>query len=505
MGVAIDLRGLGPQLSAVMAALSLSGFGYPFTSGATDHGSRRDQGREHTACYCVLRRSGASPRSLRLAAASRWHYVLSGLPSSPAASCSCCSASCSHSFMRETACGRRPREVVAHRHAGRTAKAGAARPAAPLLLLILGISAFCGAWSEQLRPARQAHSDPRRRRAVDRRALVHRLVRRALRVLLLAVLVARRWNRGSSGIRMQRSCAFCSLLDVVLVVARVGLRDCRGFAASSAPMLVKRYRGLVGKTAVHSWLDSRSRTRQRGRRALDHPRVGCGRQWSGGPRSARRELLDARGARPRLVASHGRAGALARALLRERSRQARRPSRQCGSTGAFSRSLRSTEYAGRGAGRPSSAVVIRRTRQSSPPPRRSPRRTRPTCSRRPREMPDPARQLDQLARRLGEMPDVGRPAALVVDDGDLVALRARAQHRGTKFWPSSRRARSSARSTRPRRPPPRRGASSARTPTADSARPTRRTARASPRRRRSRTSRARAARRARPRAACRRR
>ena len=43
----------------------------------------------------------------------------------------------------------------------------------------------------------------------------------------------------------------------------------------------------------------------------------------------------------------------------------RRPSRQCGSVGApFS--LRSTEYAGRGAGRPSSAVVIRRTRVSSP-------------------------------------------------------------------------------------------------------------------------------------------
>ena len=42
------------------------------------------------------------------------------------------------------------------------------------------------------------------------------------------------------------------------------------------------------------------------------------------------------------------------------------PSRQCGSCGASSRSLRSTEYAGRGAGRPSSAVEIGRTRQSSP-------------------------------------------------------------------------------------------------------------------------------------------
>ena len=49
-----------------------------------------------------------------------------------------------------------------------------------------------------------------------------------------------------------------------------------------------------------------------------------------------------------------------------RARHARSPSRQCGSLGAPSRSERSTEYAGRGAGRPSSAVVIGRTRHSIP-------------------------------------------------------------------------------------------------------------------------------------------
>ena len=73
---------------------------------------------------------------------------------------------------------------------------------------------------------------------------------------------------------------------------------------------------------------------------------------------------------PRLVGAAPRAGAGRRSRLAlelaRRSRQARRPSRQCGKRGAPSRSLRRTEYAGRGAGRPSSSVVISRTRQSSP-------------------------------------------------------------------------------------------------------------------------------------------
>lgn len=44
-----------------------------------------------------------------------------------------------------------------------------------------------------------------------------------------------------------------------------------------------------------------------------------------------------------------------------RARHAARPPRQWGSSGASARSLRNTEYAGRGAGRPNSAVLIRRT------------------------------------------------------------------------------------------------------------------------------------------------
>ena len=113
-----------------------------------------------------------------------------------------------------------------------------------------------------------------------------------------------------------------------------------------------------------------------------------------------------------------------------RSRQARRPSRQCGSCGAPGRSLRSTQYAGRGAGRPSSAVVIRRTAQSIPASSKiasansahvqSP--SAATCQ-------TPGGSSTQLARRGGEMPDVRGRAALVVDHRHLVALGAEAQHR----------------------------------------------------------------------------
>src|SRR5438874_2170674 len=45
------------------------------------------------------------------------------------------------------------------------------------------------------------------------------------------------------------------------------------------------------------------------------------------------------------------------------------------------------------------------------------------------EMPDAVRQLDERANRLRQVPDVGRAAALVVDDRDLVTLRAEPQHR----------------------------------------------------------------------------
>src|SRR5664279_3646954 len=45
------------------------------------------------------------------------------------------------------------------------------------------------------------------------------------------------------------------------------------------------------------------------------------------------------------------------------------------------------------------------------------------------DVPDPARQADELARRGGQMADIRGTAALVVDDRDFVPLRAEREHR----------------------------------------------------------------------------
>ena len=107
----------------------------------------------------------------------------------------------------------------------------------------------------------------------------------------------------------------------------------------------------------------------------------------------------------------------------------RRPSRQCGSVGApFS--LRSTEYAGRGAGRPSSAVVIRRTRVSRPASSKiASAKSAQVAVALGGDVVDAVREEHDLARRRREVPDVGRRAALVVDDRDLVPLLAEPEHR----------------------------------------------------------------------------
>ena len=151
-------------------------------------------------------------------------------------------------------------------------------------------------------------------------------------------------------------------------------------------------------------------------------------------------------------------------------------------------SLRSTEYAGRGAGRPDSAVEIRRTRVGSPASSKIASAKSARSRRR--------RRRRGRRRRAGAGPDVSRPrdgrrsrrAALVVDDGDLVPLLAQPQHRPDEVVPVGRRATRSGRSTPARRPRPRRGASSAVRRTAGSGRPTPGTARPCGRRRRSRWS-----------------
>ena len=185
-----------------------------------------------------------------------------------------------------------------------------------------------------------------------------------------------------------------------------------------------------------------------------------------------------------------------------------RPSRQWGSSGApFS--LRRIDTAGRGARAPNSAVVILRTRQSRPASSKiasakSAQVQSPPAATCQRPKGCPASTSSRVAA--GEVPDVGRAAALVGDDRDLVALGSEPEHRADEVV--------AGRAEEPRAPDhpgvarrrrPRRAASSSRTPTAGSGCPTRGTARPCGRRRRSRWSRRRSVRRARPRARCRRR
>ena len=146
-----------------------------------------------------------------------------------------------------------------------------------------------------------------------------------------------------------------------------------------------------------------------------HPRKGSRR---GGTPGSRTSLS-------RLAGHYAR-----RSRSREASRHARSPSRQCGSAGApFS--LRSTEYAGLGARAPNSSLVMRRTRQSRPASSKTASASSahvhsPSAAR--CQTPN-ASPREKLTRRLREVADIGRAPPLVVDDRNLVALGAEAEHR----------------------------------------------------------------------------
>ena len=175
-----------------------------------------------------------------------------------------------------------------------------------------------------------------------------------------------------------------------------------------------------------------------------------------------------------------------------------RPSRQCGSTGAPARSLRRIACAGRGAGRPSSSVEIRRTRQSSPASSK-------IASAKSAHVQSPAAARCQMPARRSSIDELahGRSRGGRRTSGSRAGRRRRRPRRAPRRAGASsarscarsgRRATTCGRPTRPRRRRPRRAASCARTRRAGSARRTRRTARPCGRRRRSRSRRRRAAR-----------
>ena len=147
------------------------------------------------------------------------------------------------------------------------------------------------------------------------------------------------------------------------------------------------------------------------------------------------------GGRRRAASAWARGEPWARADRYSRSasaaRQAARPSRQCGSSGApFS--LRRIETGG--PRRPRAEL----RRRDPPHPAVEPRlledrlgEVRPRAVAGRGEVPDAERRrrVDELARRRGQMADVGRAAALVVDDRDLVPLRPEPEHRAHEVVP----------------------------------------------------------------------
>ena len=85
---------------------------------------------------------------------------------------------------------------------------------------------------------------------------------------------------------------------------------------------------------------------------------------------------------------------------------------------------------------PSSAVEIRRTRQSSPASSKiASAKSAQVQSPSAATCQTPCGSSSTLARGRGEVADVGRGAALVVDDRDLVPLGAEAQHRAQEVVP----------------------------------------------------------------------
>ena len=246
----------------------------------------------------------------------------------------------------------------------------------PVLLLILAISAFYGAWSEAYDRLGEAHviRDVGLPSFAGLSFIVWFGVISAAS-LLLSLLVARPANRRLEHAPRQTITRVLLFADVALIatVAIFGLAG--AFWLALVAMLATNTHPRARRPALLELAQPVDHRLERARDGLlDHEPGGRDRAVDGRPgdRRGREHLRDPRGARARRVAPLAGGRALrARGSSRRRARPAGRGRRvgrraSAAARGAPGRSLRSTEYAGRGAGRPSSAVVIRRTRQSTP-------------------------------------------------------------------------------------------------------------------------------------------
>ena len=148
-------------------------------------------------------------------------------------------------------------EVGALRHAGRTARSGAAIVRrTPLLLLVLGISACWGAWSES--GDRLWEAQFIRNVGVPSFAGLSFVVWFGLlnaAMLLIAIFVARPLNRRLERLPHAGVVRVLLVLDAVLVVASLGFGIAVGFAAAAAAILVQRTARSIAGPLFDSWIN----------------------------------------------------------------------------------------------------------------------------------------------------------------------------------------------------------------------------------------------------------
>jgi MFS transporter, DHA3 family, tetracycline resistance protein len=259
MGLGLVLAGAVPQVWAVLAGWSVWGFGYTFTSGATEAWLADEVGSGNVrppylrgaqvGRIAALAGIGAS---VVLALRSLWLPVVAGgvllvlLGVATAV------------LMPET--GFRPatrEEVGALRHAGRAARGGVSIVRrTPLLLLVLGISGCWGAWSES--GDRLWEAQFIRNVGVPSFAGLSFVVWFGVldaAMLLIAIFVARPLNRRLERLAHRGVVRVLLVLDVVLVLASLAFGIAVGFAAAAVAILVQRTARSIAGPLFDSWIN----------------------------------------------------------------------------------------------------------------------------------------------------------------------------------------------------------------------------------------------------------
>jgi DHA3 family tetracycline resistance protein-like MFS transporter len=260
MGAAIVFVGAVPEAWAVIAAWSVWGFGYTFTSGATDAWLADEIGVEkirtvYLRSAQIGRVAGlfAIAASVALALVSLWLPIVVGGAVFLAAGMGLAV------LMPETGFRPTPREEAegAVRAMARTGRTGARLVRrTPVLLLILAISASWGAWSEGYDRLGEAHllRDVGLPTFLGLSFVVWFGVIAAAS-LLLAIFVARPANRRLEHVRQETVTRILLVLDLVLIGGVVAFALAGAFWVALVAMLVTNVARSLAMPLFISWLN----------------------------------------------------------------------------------------------------------------------------------------------------------------------------------------------------------------------------------------------------------